>query len=128
MLVAHICTVDASTPLRFVEADQLDSPVGALNDAVVISPTDRMLGKLDGAVINPAERQVCYYVVRSSGWLRTQRYLLPATPVELESDRRALRVDVEPEDLTTLQEADPDTVPAFSDNDVVDAMFASRPH
>ena len=118
--------MDASTPLRFVEADQLDTPAGILNDAVVISPTDRVLGKLDGAVINPAQRQVCYYVVRSSGWLKTQRYLVPAIPAQLESERRALRVDIEPEDLTSLPETDPETFPPLSDTDVIDAMFAAR--
>jgi hypothetical protein len=119
--------MDASTPLRFVEADQLDTPAGVLNDAVVISPTDRMVGTLDGALINPTQRQLCYYVVRSSGWLRTQRYLVPAAPAQLESGRHALRVDIEPEDLTTLPEVDRATFPPFSDSDVVDAMFAPRP-
>lgn len=110
-----------------MDANQLDTPGGVLNDADVISPTDRMLGKLDGVIINPAERQVCYYVVRSGGWLRTQRYLVPAMPAELRSEGRALRVDVEPEDLTSILETEAGAFPTFSDDDVVDAMFASRP-
>ena len=120
--------VDASTPLRFVDAERLDTPAGALTDIALVSHSDAALGTLDGMIVNPAERQVCYYVVRSRGWLTTHRYLLPATLVQLEADPRALRVDMEPEDLARLPQTHPQSFPAFSDLDVVDAMFASRPH
>lgn len=118
--------VDTSTPLRFVEADRLDSPAGALRDIVLISPSDATLGRLDGVIVNPQDRQVCYYVVKSDGWIRSRRYLVPVAMSQLESERRALRVDVEPEDLPDLAEADPGSFPPFSDTDAVDAMFAPR--
>jgi hypothetical protein len=120
--------VNESTPLRFVNAERLDTPSGPLNDVVLVSPTDVTLGKLDGVVINPARRRVCYYVVKSRGWFVTHRYLLPATPARLEAARRTLHVDVEPEDLTNLPETGPRSFPPFSDIDVVDAMFAPRAH
>ena len=118
--------VDASTPLRFVDAERLDTPAGALTDIALVSLSDAALGTLDGMVINPAKRQVCYYVVRSRGWFTTHRYLLPATVAQLEEDPRALRVDLEPEDLASLPETRPESFPPFSDVDLVDAMFAPR--
>jgi hypothetical protein len=121
-------SVTESTPLRFVNAERLNTTAGALNDVVLVSPTLAPLGKLDGVVINPTRRQVCYYVVKSRSWFTTHRYLLPATPAWLEAARRTLHVDVEPEDLTHLPETGPQTFPPYSDTDVVDAMFAPRAH
>ena len=127
MRVAFSACVDANTPLRFVEARQLETPVGSLTDAVLISRSNKTLGKLDGVIIHPLQRRVCYYVVKSGWGFRTHRRLLEASPAALESRRGVVRIDAEPEDLTDLSEIAPQSFPPFSDEDVIDAMFAERP-
>jgi len=118
--------MEPTSPLRYVDAERLDTPAGRLNDTVVVSPTDAKLGMLEGMIINPVMRQVCYYVVKARTAFRTHRYLLPATPARLESDRRALHVDVEADDLRQLPEAHPRSFMRFSEMDAVDAIFAPR--
>ena len=112
--------------LRFIEADRVDTPAGRLNGLTVISPTDAMLGKVDGVVVDPAQRQVCYYVVKTSGRFLTHRYLLPLLPARLEAEHHTLQVDLEPDELRTFPEAQPQNFPRFSDADVIEAMFGKR--
>lgn len=118
--------MDAHAALRFIEAGQVDTPAGRLNDFTVISPTDVQLGKLDGVVVDPSQRQVRYYVVKAPGWLLSQHYLVPASPAHLEADRRTLQFDIEPSDLSTLPKTDPDSFSKFSAEDAVEAMFVKR--
>jgi len=81
---------------------------------------------LEGVIIDPAERHVCYYVVEARKRLKTHRYLIPDNPVRLDPNRKALHVDLEVSDLSDLQELGTDEFPAFSDEDLVTAMFATR--
>jgi hypothetical protein len=127
MRVAIRVCVDNNTPLRFVEASRLETPVGSLTDAVLISPSNKTLGKLDGVIINPLQRRVCYYVVRSGWGLTRHRRLLEATPAALEPDRGVVRIDAEPEDLTDLSEVAPQSLLPFFDTDVIDDMSSARP-
>jgi hypothetical protein len=119
--------VDISTPLRFVEAKRLETPAGSLTDAVLVSPSNKRLGTLDGVIVNPLQRRVCYYVVKSGWGFTTHRRLLQLTPAALEPDRGVVRIDAEPEDLTDLSEIAPQSFPPFSDADLIDAMFSRRP-
>jgi hypothetical protein len=121
--------MDANTPLRFVEAKRLETPAGSLNDAVLVSRSNRTLGKLEGVIVNPLQRRVCYYVVKSGWGFTSHRHLLdvPAAAAALEADRGVVRIDAEPEDLTDLSEIAPQSFPPFSDADLIDAMFAPRP-
>ena len=118
--------MESNDTLRFVEAENVETPAGRLNDFVLVSPTDAKLGTLDGVVVSPLERQVRYYVVKTGGWLYSRRYLLPATPARLESDRHALQVDLEPEDLNELPRTDLHQFASFSDTDLLDTIFAAR--
>ena len=117
--------MESNDTLRFLEAKNVETPAGRLNDFVLVSPTDAKLGTLDGVVVSPHERQVRYYVVKTGGWFG-RRYLLPATPARLESDRHARQVDLEPEDLNQLARTDLHQFASFCDTDVVDSMFATR--
>jgi hypothetical protein len=112
--------------LRFIEADRVDTPAGRLNGFTVVSPTDAELGKVDGVVVDPVQRQVCYYVLKTVGRFLTHRYLLPLLPATLEAGRRTLQVDVEPDQLSSFPETRLQNFTRFSDADVVDAMFARR--
>ena len=79
MRVADVRRMESNDTLRFLEAKNVETPAGRLNDFVLVSPTDAKLGTLDGVVVSPHERQVRYYVVKTGGWFG-RRYLLPATP------------------------------------------------
>jgi hypothetical protein len=118
--------MEGNDTLRFVGADKVETPSGRLNEFRLVSASDAPLGTLDGVILSPGERQVRYYVVASRGRLRTRRYLVPAGPVQLEAEQLTLRVDVEPEELTSLPQADRDAFPTFSEFDAVDAVFAER--
>jgi PRC-barrel domain len=112
--------------LRFLDAHHVETPAGPLNGFSLVSPSDARLGKVDGVLIDPAQRQVRYYVVKPSGWLLSHRYLLPATPARLEAEGRTLHIDVEPAELSTCPEADVDSFSRFSAEDALEAMFAKR--
>jgi hypothetical protein len=127
MRVATVVCVDVSTPLRFVAAWRLETPAGSLTDALLVSPSNKTLGKLDGVLVNPLQRRVCYYVVKSGRGLRAHRFLLQAAPAALEAHQGIVRIDAEPEDLTELSQIAPRSFPPFSDADLIDAMFAPRP-
>jgi hypothetical protein len=118
--------MEAHDTLRFVEADKVETPSGPLNKFKLVSASDAPLGTLDGVILSPGERQVRYYVVASHGRLRTRRYLVPAGPAQLEAEQNTLRVDVEPEELTSLPEAKRGAFQTFSEFDAVDAVFAAR--
>jgi hypothetical protein len=117
--------MDISTPLRFVEASRLETEFGSLMDAVLVSPTNKTLGKLDGVIVNPL-RRVCYYVVKAGWGIRIRRYLLQATPATLEAHRGVVHIEAEPEDLTDLSKIAPQSFPTFSDLDEIDATFSPR--
>ena len=112
--------------LRHLDASRVNTPVGNLHHIPVIGPTEGSLGMLEGVIIDPAERHVCYYVVEARRRLKTRHYLIPESPVRLDPDRKALHVDLEVSDLTDLAEVDADEFPPFSDEDLVTAMFATR--
>lgn len=118
--------MESNAGLRFIGADRVDTPAGRLNDFTVVSPTDRQLGKLDGVVVDPSQRQVRYYVVKAPGRLLSHHYLVPASPAHLEAERRTLQFDIEPSDLSALPKTDPDSFSKFSAEDAVEAMFVKR--
>jgi hypothetical protein len=125
--VAQASGMESDDALRFVDADKVETPAGRLHDFVLISPTDAKLGTLDGVIVSPHERQVRYYVVKAGGWFYGhRRYLLPATPARLKSERHALQVDLEPEDLNQLARTDLHQFASFCDTDLVDTVFAAQ--
>ena len=119
--------VTTHSDYRYIDAERLDSTAGRLEDVVVVSPSNDRLGKLDGVIVDPAHRQVRYYVVESQGWFWSRHYLLPLGPARLIRDRRALEVDVDADDITRLEQVDPNSLPPFSDEDLVTAIFGSQP-
>src|SRR5512144_998553 len=81
----HMTAMD--TQLRYIDAGNVNTPAGRLGHAVLVSPTNASLGRLDGILIDPAARKVCYYVVKSPDWLTSRHYLLPLTAGRLDRDR-----------------------------------------
>ena len=112
--------------LRYLDAARVDTPVGRLAAMSLISPSDKNVGALDGVIIDPVERQVRYYVVKSNRWWTTGRYLLPVTPGQIDSERLGLHVELEPDDLRRLPKLQADRFPPFSDEDLITSIFSHR--
>lgn len=112
--------------LRYLKAEHVRCPIGALAGLEVRSSDDESLGHLDGVLLDPAQRRVCYLVLHSAGLLRRRRYLLPvdAAP-HVDAEHGILRVEAQADEVDR-ERFDLRAVRPFSDEDVVTAMFA--PH
>jgi hypothetical protein len=110
--------------LRYLNAERVDTPFGTLASLALVSPTDEKLGNIGGVLIDPSEREVCYFVVESRRLLKTYRYLLPLNPVRIDAD--ALHTELESVDLRQLREVQSDSFALFSDEDLIAAMFSTR--
>jgi PRC-barrel domain len=121
------CTMEhVASTLRYIAAEHVDTPTGRLDGTVLISPSDEPVGTLDGMIIDPIERHVRYYVVRSRNWLKTRLHLVPATPARLDSEHKTLHVDINADDLPQLREIRPDTFERYSDDDLIAALFPAH--
>ena len=111
--------------LCYLKASKVEGPAGDLGGLAVQTQSDKTLGKLDGVLIDPAQRRLLYYVVETPGLFRSRRYLLSAdVPVRVEPENQRLRVDAQNPDAALSDEFDLRTVRPFSSEDVVDAMFS----
>ena len=76
--------------LRYLDATAVLSPAGELRDFKVSDTGGLSLGELAGFVIDPAARQLRYFVVEVARWLSTRRYLIPLCPATLEPQHRTV--------------------------------------
>ena len=118
--------VYSESPLRYIDAAHVDSPVGNLNAIRVLSPSEENVGKLDGLIIDPIERQICYFVIESRQRLRARRYLVPVTPATIHPGQRTLRLEFESEHLDDFPEVPSKAFRPYSDDDLMSALFATR--
>ena len=109
--------------LRYLDAGHVEHPSGTLEGLSVCTDHDEPIGCLDGVLIEPSTRRVRYFVVDSVRAARSkhERCVFAADgPIVLDLSGRTLRVggavDMEPLN---------DAVPAFSDEDVMTALFRS---
>src|SRR5262249_10061878 len=121
----HCRRMESVERLKYLDAHHIETPAGRLDGAVFVSPTNAQLGKLDGVLIDPGQRRVRYYIVETRGRFSSRHYLLPLTATRLDSDRRTLEVDIEAEEIERLDKVEPDTLPRFSDDDLIAALFHS---
>jgi hypothetical protein len=112
--------------LRYLSASRVDTPVGDLHDVVVLSPSEEQLGKLNGVLVDPQLRRLCYFVVESGHWLGRRQLLVPAGVARVEPQRKALYLDVEPAGFHACEECRSDRLAPFSDDDLITAMFAPQ--
>jgi PRC-barrel domain protein len=105
--------------LRYLDASHVESPVGVLGDMVLRGPTDEKVGTLDGVIIDPVKRRVCYLVVASGAWFKRRRYLVPMGPAKVEPDGHALRVEVDSRSIKECPAFHSDAYPQFSDADLI---------
>jgi hypothetical protein len=115
-----------NSALRYIAAEHVDTPTGRLDGTVLVSSENETVGTLDGMIIDPVERHVRYFVVRSRNWLKSRLHLVPAAPARLDSEHKTLHVDIEADELPQLPEIRPDTFEQYSDDDLIAALFAGH--
>jgi sporulation protein YlmC with PRC-barrel domain len=103
-----------SSRLRHLDASQVETPLGSLDNVEVLSSTDHTLGRVEGVIVDPDERHVRYYVVESHDWFKTHRYLVPEMPCRIDPERKALKVELEADSLARLPELREDEFPPLS--------------
>ncbi len=112
------------TDLCYLEAQNVEIPAGKLAGLELCSRDDEKLGDIDGVLIEPSARRVRYFVVKSPGWLKKRRYLLPVEDLaRVERDHNVLRIEALADDVPRQAFA-PEAVRPFTDEDVVTVMFA----
>ena len=114
-----------TTRLCYLNADRVEGPLPDFGRLEVRGRQNHKLGRLDGIIIDPAERQVRYLVVDAPKLFGHRRYLLPLAPTQIDPDGRALRVDLDEDDLTHVERFDDRDFPSFSDEDLVTALFSN---
>lgn len=114
-----------TTPdLCYLKAQHVELPAGSLAGLEVCSRDDEKLGDIDGVLIEPSARRVRYFVVKSSGWLSKERYLLPIEDLaSVDRDRNVLRIGARADEVPR-HSFQLDEVRPFTDEDVVTVMFA----
>lgn len=116
-----------TSALRYVGASSLEGPVGDLSDLDVEATDGQKIGRLDGVVIDALERRIRFLVVAPATNRERRRYLLPTEcEAQLDRERSALRVSADSRELARCIEFRTVSVPAFSDQDLLAAMFQSR--
>lgn len=104
--------------LRYLNATRIEGPLPTFDHLDVRSNEGRMVGRLDGIIIDPAERRVRYLVVDDSRLLHRHRYLLPLLRTRVDQEQPALCVDVDSRDLDRCEDFDPASFPGLSDADL----------
>jgi hypothetical protein len=117
---------DNANSLRYLAAEAVSCPAGTLDGLSLYTQDEETLGTIDGVLINPSTRQVRYYVIDGSRLFSRRRYLVPAdAPAVVLPEHKAVRMEI-PANSIEPQRFDARSVPRFSDEDLVTAMFASR--
>jgi hypothetical protein len=110
--------------LSYLEAESVLGPFLTCKDVSVRNDEDGDLGQLDGIVVDAVARQVRYLVVAAGGLFSRRRYLLPFSPTRVDASRHALCVDAHKTDLVRCEKFEPRAFHRFSDDDLVNALFA----
>ena len=114
---------EGSARLCYLDATQVLNPIGSFKDFKLCDATDHALGKLKGFIVDPAARQLRYFVVEVQRWLRKHEYLVPLSPATLECERHAVTFEFDDELLSGWREFDHRLFSRFSDEDLLDILF-----
>lgn len=115
---------EVDSQLRYLDADHIEGPLAQFDGADVVESDGRKLGKIVGALVDPAASRVAYLVIERKRLARARRYLLPLTDIRINAERSALLLD--DGDQRLLDGFDRSRYPAFSDADLLKAIFANR--
>lgn len=117
---------EETADLRYLGADNVRCSDGNLSGFRVCTEDAQSLGSVNGVLINPSERRLAYLVVETSGFFVHRRYLLPLDAgATVADDSKTLRLGVRKDELD-LQAFAPHAFPVFSDDDLLDTIFAPR--
>lgn len=115
--------IATSDTLRYLDAESVlvsGQPVG---DFDVRTSDHRVLGAVQGILVEPSSRRACYYVVDTGGLFRRQRYLVPADRLAtLDTGGGTIYIDVTRADV--VAGFDESRIPRFSDDDLVATLFS----
>lgn len=115
--------VQTTAGLRYLQADNVNCPSGNLAEFRVVTADAEALGHVSGVLISPATRRCEYFVIESPGLFSHRRFLLPVDAgAVLEDDGKSLRIPARKDELN-LQTYTQHSVPQFSDEDLLTAMF-----
>jgi hypothetical protein len=114
---------EASARLRYLDATQVLGPTGDFKDFQLCDATDHALGKLKGFIVDPAARQLRYFVVEARRWLKKHAYLVPLCPATLECERHAVKFEFGDELLSGWRKFDHRLFTRFSDEDLLAVLF-----
>jgi len=118
--------MDITIPrLCYLDASRVMGPAGLLASVDVRTRHDQPLGSIGGVLIDPAEHKLRYFVIESPGLASQRRYLLPIeAAATMAPEGTSLRLDMETDDFTALEEFDDATVREFTEEDAIAPTFA----
>src|SRR6185436_14342555 len=112
----------ADSNLRYLDANHVEAPLAEFGAADILDYQGEKIGSIDGVLVDPGQRKAVYLVIRR-GRVKARRELLPIADLRVEPSGRALRLQSE---TAPLEKFDARRYPAFSDDDLITAMFANR--
>ena len=96
-----------SSPFELLEPAKVTIAGGPSAGMIIHTATGRTLGQLGGFVVESADQQIRYLVVRATG-LFGKTTLIPFSAARLDVEGRAIEVDVDDRDLWLLRNFTPD--------------------
>jgi PRC-barrel domain protein len=80
--------------LRYVEADELESPSVNFADVKAESSSGEQLGEIDGFVVDARSGRPYYAAIDAGGWFKSKLFLLPIGHTTFDRTRKRLVADV----------------------------------
>lgn len=111
----------SESTLRYLPARRVRCGVYNGQSLSVENESAEPIGDLDGFIVDPPARKVCYAVVHPRGIFARPR-LVPLPGTRLDAEREALLVDGP---LSRCEPFDAARFPELSDEDVLTAVFAA---
>jgi hypothetical protein len=117
-----MATEPAIQDLRYLDAAHVEHPTGVLAGATVRTESGQTLGSIQGVLLEPSSRRLRYFVVERPASAGSRRYMMCAdNPAILNAEDGTIEVSANASDM---QRFDARTVPVFSDEDMITAMFS----
>ena len=116
-------TLAEGADLRYLDAHSVRCPAGSLSEFNVCTQDAQPLGNVNGVLISPTSRQLRYFVIEKPGWFAHRRFLLPAEAgAVVQEAGKTLMIGARKDELD-LRSFTPSSVPDFSDDDFLAAIF-----
>jgi len=109
--------------LRYLEANSVRCSAGNLAEFQVCTEDLKFLGSVEGVLISPSSRRCEYFVIESRGFLSQRQFLLPVDSCAVVEEPKTLKIAARKDELE-LEAFTPSSIPQFSDEDLIAAMFA----